>query len=255
MKVTKSSERELNYLRVLLHGDSGVGKTTSLLTLPEDKTIVCVSERSAIPLRNANYPVVKIETWDDCKTLFSALRNGNGDTPADLKEAIAGRKIVAIDSLSVIAQMCIRHIVEVDRRKLCAARTKGKSDTPQGVYEDQMTQEDWGLYRTRLTSLVAAFCNIPYHVIFTCLSAWTEDKITGAQLRTPALSGKFATEVAAHFDLVLHMESVDGGDGNVRQWRTFNDGRVIAKDASGSLDQLEECNWVSVFGKILGKGK
>ena len=35
-------------------------------------------------------------------------------------------------------------------------------------------------------------------------------------------------------------------------WRTFNDGTIIAKDASGALDTFERPDWTAVFKKILG---
>ena len=114
--------------------------------------------------------------------------------------------------------------------------------------------EDWGLYKTRILNMINHFCHLPLHIIVTCRAKWSEDKQGRSVLRTPNLSGKSAYECAAYFDEVLHMEANEGEDGKPgRVWRTFNDGRVIAKDASGILDPLEETNWTKLFTKILKK--
>ena len=69
----------------------------------------------------------------------------------------------------------------------------------------------------------------------------------------PAIAEAMGAFFADFPDLVLHMESVNQGDGqNARVWRTYNDGRVIAKDASGALDHFEPADWAVVFTKILG---
>ena len=255
--MTDSKSRELSLIRALVHGDSGVGKTTSLATLPEDKTLIITAERGVLPLRKHNYRVIQIESWDDLREIMAWLLKPEKCTDDAMREFITkSLRIIAADSLSEFAGLCIKHIVEVDRKRLISGRTGGKSESPKDIYEDQMTMEDWGLYRTRILSLIATCCHLPYHVVMTCLSAWTEDKVTGAQMRTPNLSGKAATECAAYFDLVLHMESADEPDGtNRRVWRTYNDGRVIAKDASGVLAPLEETNWSAVFKKILTVGE
>ena len=253
MKLTNTKAKELTLIRALVHGDSGVGKTTSLATLPQDKTLILTAERGVLPLRKHEYRVVQVDTWEDLRTVMGWLLKPASCTDTGLSEFITNSlRIVACDSLSEFASLCIRQIVEVDRKRLISGRTGGKSENPQGVYEDQMTMEDWGLYRTRVLSMIAAFCHLPYHVIMTSLSAWSEDKVSGAQMRTPNLSGKSATECAAYFDLVLHMESADAPNGsNRRIWRTYNNGQVIAKDASGVLAPLEETNWSKLFGKIL----
>ncbi len=258
MKVTSTKDKELQYIHALVHGDSGVGKTTSLRTLPEDRTAIVLRERGTLPLRARDYAVLCIEEWEDVPQIIGMfMQPQTRERPSEIKD----RKItvLAVDSLSELSELCKRHIVEVDRKRLTTDRTKGKRDTPPGIYDEQLTMEDWGLYRTRMLNLISAICHLPLHTICTSLSAWTEDKVRGGVLRTPNLSGKAAQECAAYFDLVLHMESIDepgeNGPTNKRVWRTFNDGRTIAKDASGVLEPFEDANWTKVFKKILGNNR
>jgi hypothetical protein len=248
---TTKTNRELRLIRALVHGDSGAGKTTSLGTLPEDSTLIIALERSLLPLAARDYRVIQAESWTDLRDLVRAMSTGTR-TDAGLSfdldgETIGGVKTVAIDSLSEVNDMCKRHIIRVDRKALVQQRTRGKSDAPEGIYEDQMTQEDWGVLGNRVAGFTNAVNHLPVHTIFTCLSAWTEDRRTGIVHRTPALSGKLAQGIAAQFDLVFHMETVEAE----RMWRTANDGIRLAKDSTGLLPELVAPDWRGVFAAIL----
>lgn len=251
MKLTNTKDQSLTRIKALVHGDSGIGKTTSILTLPVERTVIASRERDTIPLRHQEYSVLAIEGWEDVKTIYQLFMNPEAEGLEPFLPAIKDKDILVIDSLSKLSELCMQHIITVDRRILIKTRTGGKRDTPENVYEEQMQIEDWQLYRTRMNNLLSAFCGLPIHVIMTALSAWSTDKDGGATLRTPNMSGKLAQECAAHFTLVLHMESQGTGDAETRVWRTFNDGRILAKDASGVLDHYEEANWSKLFAKIL----
>lgn len=245
MKRIKSTDRQASFVRALNHGDSGIGKTTSILTLPADKTFVAVSERGALPLRKKAYDVGLLESWEDCRELIVEMRKEGGPP------------ILVIDSLTECSELCKQHIVNVDRKSLMTERTGGKSQKAPGIYDDLMTMEDWNLYSSRMNGFLGAACRLPRHVIFMALSMRKENKKTGEQLVVPDVNGALAFECAAYFDLVVHMENIDtakedGTKVQSRIWRTANNGEVLAKDASGSLDVFEPTNWVSVFGKILG---
>lgn len=251
MKLTSTKDQSLNTIKALVHGDSGLGKTTSIKTLPADRTIIANAERGTIPLRHEDYIVLSIDNWDDVRKLLMLFLNPKGC--GEDAECLDGKDVLFVDSVSKIGELCIQHIVQVDRKVLVKERTSGKRDTPESVYEDQMTMEDWGLYRTRMKNMLSAFCGLPVHVIMTALSGWAQDKNGSSVYRTPALNGKLAYECPAYFDLVLHMESQGTGEDETRVWRTFNDGETIAKDASGVLDRYEEANWSKLFAKILGE--
>ncbi len=248
MRTTTTGDQSLNLLRAVVFGDSGIGKTTSLGTLPDSCTTIAVNERGAIPLRNLDYVVETIGSWGDVRDLVRKFRE-------PVEENGRKMKILAIDSLTEISDLCKTAIITKDRPQLMQARSQGRTDRPEGIYDEQMTMEDWGLYRTRMRNMVSALCHLPVHIIATSLAAWTEDKVAGTTLRGLALNGKFAQECPAFFDCVLHMEATEGKDEDgkstaIRQWKTFHDGRVIAKDASGALDLYEETDWTKLMTKI-----
>jgi len=250
MKLTTTDAAEMNTVNALVVGASGIGKTTSLRTLPKDQTLIAASERSLLPLKGLGFDVAKIDCWDDVRGMVSDLRSS-------LKVGDKTIKILAIDSLSDIAELCIKQIVHTDRRKMIGERTKGKSEVPIGVYEEAMTIEDWGAYGRRLSAFISAVVQLPVHVVFTCLERWKEDKSTGVTMLVPAMSGALAFACPKYFDIVVNMRNMKADEeAEERVWQTYNDGRILAKDSTGKLDKFEATDWTELFKKVLnGKAK
>ena len=251
MKITNTQDTQLTRVKSLVFGDSGIGKTTSLRTLPTDGTVIAIGERGALPLRELNYQAVIFDDWNDVRQLAGWYLAPDRIEDEATQTMVTGTKQLAIDGLSEMSAMCCRHIIQVDRKRMLKDRSKGARDTPPGIYEEQMTMDDWGLYRTRMNSMASVFSHLPIHLVCTCLAAWSKDKVGNETFRTPALSGKAAFEVPAFFDEVFFMTSQGEGEANERVWQTFHDGRIIAKDASGILDRFEPPNWTDVLKKIL----
>jgi len=94
MKRTTIHDAALQTLAVLVYGDSGIGKTTSLKTLissptMEDKVILAVSERSTIPLRGASFhTVLQLNKWPDVQELFTAFAAPQNLEDTELVEGI-----------------------------------------------------------------------------------------------------------------------------------------------------------------------
>lgn len=264
MKLTSTQSRELNFIRALVHGDSGIGKTTSLQSLPKGRTLIAAAERGLLPLRNCDFPVFSIEAWDDIRQLVRVLAHPIAVNEKSITVNFEGRElevaVLAIDSLSELSRLCKKQIIEVDRKKVVAQRNKAKNasnekDTPDGIYDEQMTQEDWGIYGTRMSNMVSAVCHLPMHVIFTSLSNEKDDKKSGMTLRRPNVQGAFAAECPAAFDFVFHMEVGMIGDVETRVWRTVTDGQIMAKDASGILPPFIKADWPELFRIIFPKVK
>jgi len=262
VKLAKTSHDALNWINACVVGDSGIGKTTSLKTLPVKGTLVVSMERSILPLRNHDFNVLKVDSWQDLKDLYSWCRDPVKCEDELIREAIRECRVLAIDSLSHAALLCQEHILAVDRPALRTARKK-KSEK---MYDDLMTIDDWQLYMSRMVNIVSSFGQLPFHKAWTCLSGWGTDKQGNDVFRTFGLPGaKLVIGIPQYFDLVLHMrgrglDTLDAGDDDdqdsrpERYWQTFHDGLVIGKDASGSLDLYEEPDWTQVLSKITGKG-
>lgn len=234
----RTSDQKLNYIRALLYGESGRGKTTSLRTLPVERTAIIVAgERGALPLREFDFLARQVGTWAEIEAV--ALEIKAGQLPDGIRN-------VAVDSLSAISELCKFEIVTVARKALVRSKTEK-------VYDELMTQEDWGLYLARMKNLIGTLTSAPYNVFCTALAQWTEDKRSASIRKTPAFQGKLSLQCAQYFDLVIYMDSVRGENGEERVWRTASDSVVEAKDASGKLNPIEPTDWGVVLTKVLPK--
>jgi hypothetical protein len=251
MRISSTQDTEMNYLTCCVHGDSGSGKTTSLGTLPQDRTFIAIGERSAIPLREMDFKCTRFETWTELCNIVAAFIDPESIADKATRAVVDACTIFSLDSLSEASTCLKNHIVGVERRKLLSNRSGGATELPENIYEDLMTKEDWGLYLSKMLGIIRCLTQIKKHVIVTCRSAWRKDKDGHDTLRTMNLSGASALEAPAYFDLVLYMESVGSGEEEKRTWRTFNDGRIIAKDSTGKLVRYEDTDWGAVFTKIL----
>lgn len=250
MKLANTTDKKLKKISALLHGDSGIGKTSSALTLPPDRTMLAVGERGTLPLCNKSYPVLYFNTWDDIRDIYWMFNKPEEIEDQEIKKAVEATTVLFIDSLTECSDLCMQHIITVERKELIKDRTSGAEDAPKGIYEDQLRMEDWGLYGSKILKMISNFTHLPISVIFTSRSKWTTGRNGGNMTRKPSLSGRAVEECPSHFDLVMYMEvSEDGGS---RVWRTFHDGEIEAKNGTGTaLEPFEETNWTKLFTKIL----
>jgi len=232
---TTSQDKKLSYIKALVWGKSGVGKTTSILTLPQDKTVVVALERSLLPLRHKQYETWKVGSFEDMRDAYRLATKLDGD-----------KSVIVVDSLTEINELAKEHIVRTRRPQLLKSQDKKLV----GIYDEMMSQQDWGLLDRLMRGLLSAWVQLPCNIIFTALEAWTKNEDTGGLIRTPGMNGKLAQHCAAFFDLVLYMRAEDTDDKPHRVWQTYADTETIAKDASGALNQVEEANWTKVFRKI-----
>jgi len=257
MKLMNTNDEAITTISALLIGQSGCGKTTSLRTLPKTGTVIACSERSLLPLRGLGYDVLRLEEWADLAALHEMFMHPEA-TPgyADAGPLVQACKVLVIDSLSDVSAMCAKHILTVDRKVITSERSGGKEDRPKGIYEEQMTLADYGLYGTRMLNLISSFAHLPIHFIATCVEGQKDNADGSCRMKTVNLMGKQAAEnCPAYFDIVLNMAPLPTDDGKHKQmWKTFNDGICMGKDSSGKLDPYEPTNWTALFKKIRSTG-
>ena len=238
MRETNTSQVQEAKIKALLYGKSGTGKTYSVLSLKPETTLILSAESGLLSLAGKSFTVWEIEAYDDMMEAFKKLQS-----PECQKQF----KVIFIDSLTEINELAKEKIVKVDRPGL--GKDLGK------VYDDLMTMQDYQLLQTRMTRMIRAFRDLPYHVIFTCLEDNVKDERTGAISVVPSINGKLASNVAAYFDEVFRMTTKDDKDKVDYFFVTAKMENAIGKDRSGALKTFEEASWSVVFNKIFKKFK
>ncbi len=235
MKVKSTKNLEMFRVKALIYGMSGVGKTFSASTLDPKKTLILSAESGLLSLRGRDIDVWEIETWVDLMEAYKQLI---------LPENTEKYDTIFIDSLTEIDEIAKEQIVKQDRPNL-----KGKDIGK--IYDDMMTQQDYGLLATRMTRFIRAYRDLDYNIIFTALELDKKNDITGAVKLVPSISGRLSLNLSGYFDEVFHMITKKEIDNKVgRYFITANIESTIAKDVSGALDLMELPDWNAIFKKI-----
>ncbi len=238
MKESTTVNPQAFFFKALVFGLTGKGKTSTAKTLNAETTLILSAESGLLPLAGMNYTVWEMETYDDLMDAYKRLLS---------PECQKKYKTVFIDSLTEINELAKEKIVKVDRPGL--GKDIGK------VYDDLMTMQDYQLLSTRMTRLIRAYRDLPYHVIFTCLETQTKDEKTGEVFITPSINGKLAFNIPGYFDFVFRMVTKQDGDKLDYFFVTGSTEKAIGKDRSGVLGLYEPASWAVVFRKVFGKKK
>lgn len=238
MKETNTTNVQEAKIKALLYGKSGTGKTYTATTLKPETTLILSAESGLLPLAGKAFTVWEMESYDDMLEAYKRL------LATELQKQF---KVVFIDSLTEINELAKEKIVKVDRPGL--GKDLGK------VYDDLMTMQDYQLLQTRMTRMIRAYRDLPYHVIFTCLEDNVKDERTGEITVVPSINGKLSTNVAGYFDEVFRLVTKDADNKIDRFFITGKMERAIGKDRSGALELREEPSWTVVFNKIFKKFK
>lgn len=234
LKQFNTNEIQETKIKILIYGKSGVGKTSSVLSLKPENTLIISDESGLLALAGKSFDVWRVDNWDDLHKIYADLLKPENQTKY---------KTIMLDSLTELNEMCKDQIVKKDRPE--------KGINPGKVYDEMMTMADYGLLQTRMMRFIRSFRDLPYHVIMTCLEDSQKDETTGATQITPSLNGKLASNVSAYFDEVFWMITKEEDQKIVRYFVTGKVPKALAKDRSGSLELYEPANLSVIFKKIL----
>ena len=212
-----------NFVKCLVYGESGVGKTTLCKTAP--KPVIISAESGLLSLKDQNIPVIEISSFADFKEAYDFVTT---DPKAARFETIC------LDSISDIAETVL-----AEEKKNCGA-------DPRQAY---------GSYADKLLPYIKKFRDIEdKHVYFTAKARSQKDGMTEMLMWGPSMPGQQLGPALPYlFDIVMALRIGETEDGEkFRYLQTEPDLQFGAKDRSGKLDSIEEPNLSKTFTKILG---
>lgn len=229
MKIKNTKDIQDNYLKALIYGPPGAGKTSLVRTIANVyKTLIISAESGLLSVAGLDCDVIDITTDDagnlieDKKARLQRLAEIYSEINKDKKY-----ELIFIDSLSELSQTMVEALQkEMPDRK------------------DSLVL--WGENLKRMRALIKAFRDLKKHVVMTCLSDIDKDE-TGKRFLTIDMSGKVAKEAPAMFDLVAFLKVDAEGK---RSLITQPNESTIAKDRSGLLDPSEPADLSVIMKKI-----
>lgn len=216
--LTSTKDAECHYIKALVHGPSGAGKTRLSATI--ESPLIISAEAGLLSLRDYDLPVWTVKSLADMEGAYSEA----------LKDCY---KWVVLDSISEIAEVCL---------------SEEKKETKDG-------RKAYGEMQDVMSSLIRTFRDIPKNVYMSAKQEKVKDEITGALLFGPSAPGvKMAQSLPYFFDLVFALHNWKNEDGIIeRALQTQRDAQYEAKDRSGALDYFEPADLGAIERKILGK--
>lgn len=233
MKVLNTNDQSIPKLKILIHGESGNGKTTLAGTVP-GKCLVISSEAGLLSLYGKDVDFIDLTKGDDNEVIPKEKRVGQLLkayhyllTP----ECIEKYEWVFIDSLTEISQ----NLMEALHKEFPERR-------------DSLVM--YGENAKRMRSIIKVFRDIPhYHVVFTALSTIEKDE-NNKRFKGIDVVGKISNQLPAFFDEVFYMALNKGKEGNTERFLVTASDRAICKDRSGKLERYTLPCLSGVYNKI-----
>jgi hypothetical protein len=183
LKIRRTGSEEYGrYIKALLCGESGSGKTLTASTWPNP--FYASAEGGLMSIADRNIPYAEIRSSPDLlkiKMLMedSEMRNEYLKFPVET---------VVIDTIDEIQRILVRERLE---------------ETGQ----ETMKLQDWGWLSEQMASIIRGFRNLPMNVVFTCHVKEVTDSDTGKVTFKPGLQGAIADQITGMVDLSLLLKS------------------------------------------------
>lgn len=223
------------YIRVLMYGREGSGKTTSALRASTGgKTLIIDAEgglkQKALAKRGVDVDNVVVFTPPNGEPLTHAhLNSAYRQVQADLAKDPDSWYAVVIDSASDIVTSMVHHVSD-DR--VTKARERGvEIDEVDEFFTDR---SDYGTMAKMFRDVLRKFRDLPCHLVITALERRDVDEDTGAVMYGPAVSPALVTDLTGYMDLVLACQAANE-DGKPFRAATSRTKRYRAKDRLGVL--------------------
>ena len=230
-KLQNAEDRRVErYLKLLIYGNYGVGKTHLASTANEVESMgdVLMVNAEAGDLTLENNPefesitTVPVRNFTVFNHLYEFLmlhckaRNENnveklielesflsGCEPEDIKEPKRFRTLI-VDTLSEVETYCMNQILGI---------------TDSTKINEEVSSPEWADYGKNLNMMMRlcrSLRDLDMHVIFTCAEKYNQDE-TKRMKYVPSLTGKLAKQIQGFMDMVGYYVSGQEGDKVIRK--------------------------------------
>lgn len=223
-KIQSTKDTGKTNINILVYGQSGVGKTRLISTLPSP--LIISAESGLLTLKESNIDYIAIDNTSDIKDIYRWLKSS--------KEPQEKYKSIAFDSLSEIAEII-----------LVTEKEKDKSANTWSGYLPMQEQ---------IQKIVRAFRDLPYYIYFTSKAEKALEQELGRMLYQPAMPGnKLASSLPYFFDFVFAMRIEKDSEGKEhRLLQCQPDNAWQAKSRDDSLSKWEQPHLGNIIKKVLG---
>jgi len=223
----ESSQRRERYLKMLIYGNFGVGKTylAGTASRVKDMTDVLMISAEAGTLTLAEFEGIDEIAVQDFKTLgrineylkqhCKARDDNDVDKLRELQAAVTGEEVEDIKEPKRYYTVIMDSLTELEA--YCFNQLLGITDTTR-LDEDPESAE-WSEYKknhTMMQRVVRAFRDLPMHVIFTASEQYQQDENKRYKF-SPDLTGKLSKKIQGFMDMVGYLAVGKEGEKTIRR--------------------------------------
>lgn len=219
MRIISTKDYAANGIKMLVHGQAGIGKTCLCASLP--RPIIISVESGLLSLAALDLPAIEVSSMDDLEEAFKWVTKSEESKNFDS---------ICLDSISEIAEIVL-------------SNEKGKEKDPRKAY---------GNMQDMMMDLVRSFRDIPGKNIYMSAKQERIQDDSSRILYGPSMPGqKLAQQLPYLFDEIFCYQIVkDQNSVPQRVLLTQPDGISQAKDRSGKLDMWEVPDLGAIVNKI-----
>jgi len=220
--ITNTKDIAAKYIKVLVHGAAGSGKTR-LCGTTGGKTLIISAEAGLLSLRGQDIDVAEIKSMADLVEIYEMMRT---DTQYEW---------VCLDSISEVAEVV-----------LVTEKTNNKD--PRKAYGEMNDQ---------MTAIIRGFRDLPKNVYMSAKQERLKDDISGQLFFSASAPGQRIGQALPYFfDEVFAFHAWKDAEGNIqRALQTGRDNQYDAKDRSGALEFIEKPDLAHIYAKITNTTK
>lgn len=219
-------QRRERYLKLLVYGNYGVGKTTLACTAHEVPSMrdVLMINAEAGDLSVSDFDIDEI-TVQDFRTLgrineylrqhCKARDEGDDKRLCELEAAVRGVEVADIKEPRRYRTVIIDSLTELEA--YCFNQLLGITDTTR--LDDETQSAEWSEYKknhTMMQRVVRAFRDLPMHVVFTASEQFQQDEQKRYKF-SPDLTGKLSKKIQGFMDMVGYLAVGKEGEKTIRR--------------------------------------
>lgn len=227
INIRTTTDIHVEGIKIVLYGNSGVGKTVLCSTAPSP--LIISAEKGLLSLSDQAIDFIQVMSLKDVGDAYNFITKS---------EEATKYKTICIDSISELTEVCLLEI----KNKMIKDSDTGKIDA----------RQSYGKLAESVGTMIRRFRDLQHHdVVMVAKQKRMEDEDGGTYWFEPYLPGRVLPFNLPYLvDEVFCMQLRRNGD---RYLQTVGDRRFICKDRSGKLDAEEVPNLTAVFNKIRGK--
>lgn len=190
-------------MKVLIYGNSGVGKTCAACSWPtpilyldfDNKVDSAAAFYSADKKRLEEIEVRDLSAKLDQDPIEELLRIIDKELIPQQKAGAMKYKTLVVDSLTTFSAAVLAHIVKTNPGVKRVITKQGQ----------QPGMQDFGILKREFARLIPGILSLPMNVIMLAHIKVDRDETTGELVRGPHMDGSFASELPVYFKEVYRM--------------------------------------------------